>query len=205
MAKRRSPAGGGRRLLSGEEARLWRGVVSDVRPLSKSTAAATEPRPEPLEETGSPAPPPEEPAPEGGRKAVSARPARAPDRPRSEWPQLAAGAAAGVDRRTALRFKRGQLPIEGRIDLHGHNRDEAQQVLTAFLAASQDAARRCVLVITGKGLREDGSSGVIRASVPRWFNQSPNRGRVLAFVHAVPRDGGRGAFYVLLKKKRMRA
>jgi DNA-nicking Smr family endonuclease len=205
MAIRRFPAGGGRRLLSGEEARLWRGVVSDVRPLTKSSAADPESESGPREETRSPAPPPGEPAPEGDRKAVSARPARPPERPRSEWPQLSMGAAAGVDRRTALRLKRGQLPIEGRIDLHGHNRDQAERALTAFLAASRDADRRCVLVITGKGSREDGSSGVIRASVPRWFNQSPNRVCVLAFVHATPRDGGRGAYYVLLKKKRMRA
>ena len=202
MAKRQSPASGRRRLLSGEEARLWHGVVSDVRPLSKATAVA--PAPEAPEEAGFPASRPEEPAPEDGRKAASARPAPAPQRGRPEWPQLSAGAGAGVDRRTAVRLKRGQLPIEGRIDLHGHTRDQAELALTAFIVASQDAARRCVLVITGKGSRDDGSSGVIRASVPLWFNQSPNRGRVLAFVHAAPRDGGRGAYYVLLKKKRTR-
>jgi DNA-nicking Smr family endonuclease len=192
-------------MLSGDEARLWHGVVSDVRPLSKSSAAAPEPEPEVFEDIEFPQFPSGEPAPEDGREAASARPARAPVRRRSEWPQLSVGAAAGVDRRTAVRLKRGQLPIEGRIDLHGHTRDEAHRALTAFLAASQDAARRCVLVITGKGLRADGSSGVIRAEVPRWFNQSPNRGRVIAFSHAAPRDGGRGAYYVLLKKKRMRA
>ena len=38
-----------------------------------------------------------------------------------------------------------------------------------------------MLIITGKGLmKEDG--GVLRQQVPRWLNQPPNRGRVLAFA-----------------------
>ncbi len=60
-----------------------------------------------------------------------------------------------------------------------------------------------MLVITGKGLmKEDG--GVLRQQVPRWLNQSPNRGRVLAFDYAQQKHGGMGALYVLLKRRRER-
>jgi DNA-nicking Smr family endonuclease len=38
--------------------------------------------------------------------------------------------------------------------------------------------------------------------VPRWLNEGDNRRRVLAFCHAQPKDGGSGALYVLLKRKR---
>ncbi len=56
-------------------------------------------------------------------------------------------------------------------------------------------------VITGIGrAREEG--GVLRAAVPRWLNEPPNRARVLAFDLAQPNDGGHGALYVLLRKKR---
>jgi DNA-nicking Smr family endonuclease len=58
-----------------------------------------------------------------------------------------------------------------------------------------------VIVVTGKGLKADGG-GVLRANVPRWLNEPDLRARVLAFAHARPKDGGEGALYVLLKKRR---
>jgi len=39
-------------------------------------------------------------------------------------------------------------------------------------------------------------------SDPRWLNEAPNRGRVLAIATAQPRHGGSGALYVLLKRRR---
>jgi len=79
---------------------------------------------------------------------------------------------------------------------------EQQQCL---LAGSQAQQRRCVLIITGKGFRaKDGAvqTGILRASVPRWLNEAPNRARILAFASARDRHGGGGALYVLLKRLR---
>jgi len=73
--------------------------------------------------------------------------------------------------------------------------------LGAFLSNQQAAGRRCILVITGKG-SGSGGSGVLRAQVPHWLNEGGNRELVLAFDYARPRDGGQGALYVLLKRKR---
>ena len=101
-----------------------------------------------------------------------------------------------------MRLKRGQLAIDGRIDLHGMTQDKAHRALEKFLTASQGAGQRCVLVITGKGLRPTGETGVLRNLVPRWMNAPAIRGRVLSFCTAQPRDGGTGALYVLLKRKR---
>ena len=88
------------------------------------------------------------------------------------------------------------------MDLHGMTQDQAHRALNAFIDASSHAGRRCVLVITGKGGRGDGSVGVLREQVPRWLNQAPLRPLVLAFSYATPKDGGEGALYVLLKRKR---
>ncbi len=78
---------------------------------------------------------------------------------------------------------------------------EAHRALTAFVVGQQAAGRRCVLVITGKGSAK-GRAGILRAAVPRWLNEPPNRERVLAFDFARPRDGGEGALYVLLRRLR---
>jgi DNA-nicking Smr family endonuclease len=116
-------------------------------------------------------------------------------------PELEPGRFAGVDKRLAERLKRGQLPIEGMLDLHGLTQEEAHRQLDGFLALSATAGRRCVLVITGKGAwREE--AGILREMVPRWLNEAPNRGRVLAIATAQPRHGGSGALYVLLKRRR---
>ncbi len=116
-------------------------------------------------------------------------------------PCLAHGQVAGVDRRTAERMKRGRMQVEARLDLHGLTQAEAHRALDAFVAASYEIGRRCVLIITGKGQGKQ-EGGVLRGKVPLWLNQAPNRGRVLAFDYAQQRDGGTGALYVMLRRKR---
>ncbi len=114
-------------------------------------------------------------------------------------PDLSHGRAAGIDRRSAERLRRGRLPIEGRLDLHGLTQEKAAMRLADFIERAESAGKRCLLVITGKGLA---SGGILRDQVPRWLNQAPNRGRVLAFDYARPQHGGSGALYVLLKRRR---
>jgi len=116
-------------------------------------------------------------------------------------PLLAPDASPGLDRRTAERLRRGLLPIEARLDLHGMTQEEAHRALNAFLARAVEAEKRSVLVITGKGGRTSGD-GVLRAAVPRWLNEAPNRTRLLAFTPAQPKHGGAGALYLLLRRQR---
>lgn len=115
-------------------------------------------------------------------------------------PEIAAGDYAGMDRRTADRFRRGQLPIEARLDLHGMYQDTAHDALSGFITENAARGKRCVLVITGRGSRE--GSGVLRERLPQWLNQPPCRAHVLAFTPARPQHGRDGAFYVLLRRKR---
>lgn len=177
---------GRRRPVSRAEARLWRSVVQDATPLPGRTL-----------------PPEDEPAPDIPPAASVAPPTPsrtpAPLPPRA-LPQLSHGHSPGVDRRTGDRLRRGRLEIEARIDLHGMTQDAAHAALLGFVGRSYEAGRRCVLVITGKGLRD--GTGVLRAAVPRWLNEPRLRGAILAFSHAQPKDGGEGAIYVLLKRKR---
>ncbi|MBL26538.1 MAG: DNA mismatch repair protein MutS [Rhodospirillaceae bacterium] len=118
-------------------------------------------------------------------------------------PPLAKGNAPGLDKRSAQRLRRGRYEVDDRIDLHGMTQDRAHAALNAFINASYSRGHRCVLVITGKGgLGPSGEGGVLRRSVPRWLNEAPVRASVLAFQPAQPRDGGEGALYVLLRRRR---
>ena len=193
MGKSRHTAPPPERQINRREADLLRRVMADVAPLPgrevalPAAAAAVEPPP----------PRPAEPPP-----VARSRPAPPGPPPVPSLPEIGPGDRVGVDKRTAKRLKRGQLAVEARMDLHGLTQEEAHRALSAFVQGSQAAGRRCVLVITGKGLRPDGTVGVLRAAVPHWLNQPDLRERIVAFTHATPRDGGEGALYLLLKRKR---
>ncbi len=119
---------------------------------------------------------------------------------RSDLPTLSVGAFTGLDKRTAQRLRRGQLKIEGRLDLHHCTQAEAHQALIHFMAESVAAGKRTVIVITGKGLKRTGEIGVLRTMVPRWLNLAPVRAQIVAVCEAIPQDGGSGALYLRLKK-----
>lgn len=138
-------------------------------------------------------------------KATRSRAVRVPQqRPQTpEPPPLSADAFAGVDRRTVERMRRGKLPIDARLDLHGHYQDAAHAELNAFISSCAASGCRLVLVITGKGSVSEGG-GVLRRRLPDWLNQPACRPHVLAFASARPEHGGAGAFYVLLRRQRDR-
>tara|TARA_A100001037_G_scaffold97769_1_gene89188 strand:+ start:489 stop:992 length:504 start_codon:yes stop_codon:yes gene_type:complete len=161
-----------------DDSAVWRSVTADVKPLRgrNRPKAATPPAPAP------------------GVKPQTVSTAPAPVRKPPE--PLKLGHASGVDKRTAERLRRGQMSIETRLDLHGHTRESAHRALSGFLAAAWESGRRTVLIVTGKG------QGILKDAVPRWLNESPNRDRILLVAQAQPKDGGGGALYVLLRRRR---
>ncbi|MBK3773375.1 hypothetical protein GAY31_04145, partial [Azospirillum brasilense] len=116
-------------------------------------------------------------------------------------PPVGVGTRDTRARRTADRFSRGEMEIDGRIDLHGMSQAQAHGALSGFVHRAWHEGRRCVLVITGKGTYT-GGVGVLRQSVPRWLADAALRPMVLAVRPAQPRHGGDGALYVLIKRRR---
>jgi DNA-nicking Smr family endonuclease len=171
MAKANNP------VLAPGDRLLWREAVRSVTPL-RGRAAAVSPAP------GSTAP-----------AAVEDRDGGQPVQP----PALSD--SSGVDRANAERLKRGLHPIEARLDLHGRTQAEAHHALAAFVRSSSEAGRRCVLVITGRGLGP-GGPGVLKSAVPRWLEEVGLRRKILAIAPAQPRHGGAGALYLLLRRRR---
>jgi DNA-nicking Smr family endonuclease len=195
--------GGNLRELSHEDRHLWDFVTKTIKPLQDSLLSR------------------------GGMASSVQTPPNPPEKPKKEpvsgsWlPEFrlkpppepaAANESKGLDRRTSERLRRGQLPIEAVLDLHGLRQAEAQQQLSRFLLHHHQAGRRCVLVITGKGGRrgqkeDDGlglgdPGGVLRRMLPLWLDMNPLRPLILDHAAAKPKDGGAGAFYILLRRQR---
>ena len=124
--------------------------------------------------------------------------------PYSELPDIAKGEYAGIDRNTQERFRKGEMDVDGRLDLHGFTRDEARQRVADFITSHYGSGSRFLLLITGKGTfnREGARGGVLRESLPGWLSEPDIRPYILAFDTAKAKHGGSGAFYVLLRRKR---
>jgi DNA-nicking Smr family endonuclease len=187
-----------RRSVTSEEHSLWRTVMRDTEPLPGRELDG-EPQPPSLLSVD-PIPPPVPGIVASPQPTVPVQPRTTP------LPLLDPSRSAGIDRRTDDRLRRGRVGIDGRIDLHGMTQSQAHAALNSFVLRGWHEQRRCLLVITGKGSTGRGSGGqgmgVLRQVVPRWLNESPLRPLVLAIHRAQPKDGGEGALYVLLKRRR---
>jgi len=98
------------------------------------------------------------------------------------------------------RLRRGLLPVDGRLDLHGMGAAEARAQLELFLRTMRARGERCVLVIHGKGEHSPRGLGVLRGEIAAWLSQGASSEHVAAFATATEGDGGEGAVYVLVRR-----
>lgn len=111
------------------------------------------------------------------------------------------GIASGIQSSQLRRLRDGRIRPQRKIDLHGLRTVPARRALVEGVADAIQAGERCVLVVHGKGLRSK-EQPVLRSALPDWLADPRLERRVLAFAPAQPRDGGRGATYVLLRRSR---
>ena len=173
----------------GEEARLFREAVRDVKPLGPAQA-------------------PDQLARRPRRARPAARFSRADRlavleeslRDEALDPQLASGEELvfqrdGIQAAVLRKLRRGDYRVQGEIDLHGLTVAEAKQALRGFLGRALLRQWRCVRIIHGKGLRSGHRGPVLKGMVGTMLRKV---GPVLAYVSARQVDGGTGAVYVLL-------
>jgi DNA-nicking Smr family endonuclease len=114
---------------------------------------------------------------------------------RADW--TSGYAAAGVRREQVRQLKRGEIPVERTLDLHGCTVEEALGRLRQFVAGCRRAGVRCIRVIHGSGTHSPSRAGVLRDRV---WEHLTRRNDVLIVEFAPLRDGGQGAACVLLRK-----
>ena len=97
------------------------------------------------------------------------------------------------------------------IDLHGYSLESANQVIENFIIKSFEEGVAKLIVITGKGLHSKNQNNpyvskdlsILKHSVPEYIQNNQNLVRIVDLIQdARIEDGGSGAFYVYLKKKR---
>ena len=106
----------------------------------------------------------------------------------------------GVQDSQLRRMKAGQIAFEGTLDLHGMSVEKARTILREFLTEALRLEVRCVRVTHGKAARLDGKKPMIKSNVNTWL---PQHEKVLGCTSCMPKHGGTGAVYVLLKRHMM--
>lgn len=121
---------------------------------------------------------------------------------------LRVGDLSNMDGQTARRIKRCEYKIEGTLDLHGKTESIAYDCVFNFIKQSYLQNKRCVLIITGKGLSQNeendifSEKGKLKERTPVWLNSEQLRPLILGFIHPTEKLGGSGALYIILRKKR---
>ncbi|MBB3763912.1 Smr/MutS family protein [Sphingomicrobium lutaoense] len=175
------------RKLGDDEAELWARVVATVEPLSRDPATR---------DTPPPASPPPRAAPLRRRPVASPPPAPPP----RKAPLDASTLDGGWDRR----LRGGKVAPDRVLDLHGHSLDRAWEAIDRGLDDAIRQGERLVLLITGHAPRGEPpvKRGRIRAAVNDWLAASRHADHIAAVRGAAPAHGGRGAIYVVLRRRR---
>lgn len=108
----------------------------------------------------------------------------------------------GLDLKTIRKLKAGQFSVQDHLDLHGMYADQAKIAVCEFLRRAYLEGHRCVLIIPGRGKNSPLGRGVLRQELSSWLTQAPLKRVVLAFTTALPKHGGAGAIYLLLRQIR---
>ena len=117
--------------------------------------------------------------------------------------------------KTKKLLKKGKMPIDKKIDLHGKTLQEAENEFIKVIKKNYYENRRCLLFITGKGLSSKQNQdehnqinkpklyyGKIREAFIGWANKTELSKFILTYERAHIEHGGDGAFYIYLRKNK---
>ena len=98
-----------------------------------------------------------------------------------------------------------------KIDLHGYTIEEANEAIEQFIQKCFDENVTKIIVITGKGLRSKNvenpylskNLSILKYSVPEFIENNKSLTQfIIEITDAKIEDGGSGAFYIYLKRKK---
>jgi DNA-nicking Smr family endonuclease len=114
--------------------------------------------------------------------------------------QRYAARGPGVSHAQIADLRSGKIRADASLDLHGNTVAPALQQLRQFMIESRRLARRCVLVVHGKGTHSEHGAPLRDAVLAELLG--PLSGFVHALASAAQSDGGEGATCVMLRSTR---
>ena len=109
-------------------------------------------------------------------------------------------------------IKNKSFIIDKKIDFHGTNLLESEELFANTICECYNNGLRCLLFVTGKGLFKVKNNydndaprlyhGVIRRAFNTWVTSNKFSKQILSYEKASIEHGGDGAFYVYLRKKK---
>ena len=105
-----------------------------------------------------------------------------------------------------------KIPLKIRsIDLHGYTLEEANKAIQDFINKSYEKNINKLIVVTGKGIHSNNETNpyvskdlsILKYSVPEFIKKNVEIMKKISEIkNAEIEDGGSGAFYIYLKKKK---
>jgi DNA-nicking Smr family endonuclease len=177
-----------------EEA-LWRAETADVRPLDqKADLSRPEPKPVSAWRTQS-----EADDDEAVLAALTDLVSGRADFDLIYTGEHVEGRVKGFPATSLERLRRGLIPFQDHLDLHGLTLAQAEAAIYDFITRSLSLGRTCLLLIHGRGRGSPDGIPVIKRNLESLLLRSRAKRHILAFTTALPHDGGLGASYVLLR------
>ncbi len=131
------------------------------------------------------------------------------DKDKKDWQNFISSKDKIVDKDFKPKQK-NRLKVRS-IDLHGYTLEQANNAIEQCILKAFEEGVSKLIVVTGKGIHSNVEKdpyvskdlSILKYSVPEFINNNQNLMKVINDIQdAKIEDGGSGAFYIYLKKKR---
>ena len=131
------------------------------------------------------------------------------DRDKKDWENFISGKEKLEDKDKKF-LKKKNTRIRS-LDLHGYSLSDANDKIKQFIQESFNLGAEKLIIVTGKGIHSQNEKdpyiskklGILRYSVPEYINNNVSLNNLIKELSpAKIEDGGEGAFYIYLRKKK---
>jgi DNA-nicking Smr family endonuclease len=131
------------------------------------------------------------------------------DKDKKDWENFLSNDEKLTDKDLKIKNKK-PLKIKS-IDLHGYTLDQANVAVENFIIRSYEEQIGKLIIVTGKGIHSQNEKdpyvskdlSILKYSVPEFISKNINLMNIINDIQdASIEDGGSGAFYIFLKRKK---
>jgi DNA-nicking Smr family endonuclease len=131
------------------------------------------------------------------------------DKDKKDWENFLSNDEKLIDKDLKIKNKKA-LKIKS-IDLHGYTLEQANKAIENFIIRSYEEQISKLIIVTGKGIHSQNEKdpyvskdlSILKYSVPEFISKNINLMNIINDIQdASTEDGGSGAFYVFLKRKK---